>query len=91
MSPPPVSVLDRAIGRLCVVYRQRLDISQATFAESVNAKMDLGGPNWTQATVSKVESGKRGVMLHEAMALADVFEMNVNDMLKQAVFYLENQ
>jgi transcriptional regulator with XRE-family HTH domain len=57
---------DEEVGRRVEVLRKRLDLSQAEMSERLRAN----GLNWSQGTLSKVETGARPVRLVEVPALS---------------------
>lgn len=58
--------------------REALRISQEQLAKDMSER----GYSWQQATVYKVETGKRQVQLGEAKALADILEVSVATMME---------
>jgi transcriptional regulator with XRE-family HTH domain len=59
--------------------REERGISQQTL---VTLLADLGITSWHQTTVGKVEVGTRPVRLAEAIAVAAVFDMTVDELLE---------
>ncbi|MBU2574846.1 MAG: helix-turn-helix domain-containing protein [Elusimicrobia bacterium] len=66
--------INLAFGRLLRAKRKKLTLSQAEFASKVR---------WPQTTVSRVEQGRRGVTLHELLAVARAFRCSVADLLAE--------
>lgn len=58
-------------GRRMAILRKSLGLSQAQLAEAISSV----GLRWLRETVVQIESGKRGVSLAEAAAVAAFFEM----------------
>lgn len=61
-----VQQVDEVIGRNIRAFRAYQGLSQDALA----GKLAAGHPTWTRATVSQVE---RGVLVSEALSLAEVF------------------
>ena len=62
------------------MIRVRLDLSQRDVAQVMADRHNLG---WHQTTVAKVEAGDRPVRVSEALALADVLGVHVDELLDQ--------
>ena len=56
-------------------FREALDISQKIIVEMMNSL----GHNMTPSTISKIETGKRGVSDMELMSFSKIFKCSVND------------
>jgi transcriptional regulator with XRE-family HTH domain len=86
MAGNPVTELDRALGAWLHDYRTTHEMQQDDVAEAMNAtSKEVSSPaKWSQATVSKVESGKRAVYSHELLALARWSGLSVDTLLSSA-------
>lgn len=67
--------------------RKSLDRSQ----EAVVSRMRQAGYDWHQTTLSKVESGQRGVSLNEAYCLALIVGAHLRDFLDQGPGELQRE
>lgn len=78
--PEWVATSDRRLGERLRMIRVRLDLSQRDVAQAVTDRHGLG---WHQTTVAKVEAGDRPVRVAEALAVADVLGVHVDELLDQ--------
>jgi transcriptional regulator with XRE-family HTH domain len=74
-----IATADRLFGERLRALREERGMSQQTL---VALLVDLGISSWHQTTVGKVEVGTRSVRLAEAIAVAAVFDMTVDELLE---------
>jgi len=60
---------DAEIGQTVRDLRERMQLSQSAFAETIRSK----GLGWHQPTVSRIEDGERPLRLAEALVLSESF------------------
>ena len=72
----PLGADDRAMGQRLTRYREALAVSQ----ESLALLMRDAGHAWRQETVYRVENGRRVLRLNEAMVLADLFRVSLDEL-----------
>jgi transcriptional regulator with XRE-family HTH domain len=71
-----VQDVDAVIARNVRMLRAGACYTQQDIAE----KMAVQHPSWTQATVSQVERGRRAVLVSEALSLAGVFGVSLEQL-----------
>lgn len=69
---------DREIGELCASLRKQRGLSQGQLVEIINAT----GLRWHQTTLTRVETGDRGLRVKELPCLAEALGISVPDMLR---------
>lgn len=67
---------DELIGQAVMRLRQSRNLTQQSIADLMRER----GFRWSQATVWSVESGERPLRLHEAFALTDGLEADINEL-----------
>ncbi|WP_338856961.1 helix-turn-helix transcriptional regulator [Gordonia hongkongensis] len=70
-------ITDEQIGSRIVQLRDQRGWNQGQLAEALRAS----GLNWSQGTLSKVETGTRPVRLAEVSVLVDVLQAKVDDLI----------
>lgn len=70
-------ITDQQVGARIVQLREARDWNQGDLAEALRAY----GLNWSQGTLSKVETGSRPVRLVEVPLLLDVLQAKVDDLI----------
>lgn len=73
-------VTDGDIGAALEAARRRMGLGQA----EVSQLLKVRGVTWSQATVSKVESGSRPVRANELPAVAAAYGVQLMDLLREA-------
>lgn len=86
MAPIPVTALSVALGKWLLDYRASEDLAQVDIATLM---VERGIP-WDQATVSKVENGKRNISMDEFIALGIVGRLSLLKLLDEISTYLED-
>lgn len=71
--------LNNICGKNIAVLRKNLNLSQRQIAE----KMQLVGVDIDKNAIQRIECGKRFVTDIEIIAFATVFNVSINDLLKQ--------
>lgn len=74
---PDNEISDAAIGRRIQQLREARGFSQADLAQ----RLREAGVNWSQGTLSKVESGERPVRLVETPTVARVLRTKIYDLV----------
>jgi transcriptional regulator with XRE-family HTH domain len=77
--PGSVAAADRRFGQRLRALREERGMSQQTLVTLLEG---LGITSWHQTTVGKVEVGTRPMRLAEALAVAAVFDMTVDELLE---------
>lgn len=70
-------ITDEQIGSRIVLLREQRGWNQGELAEALRAH----GLNWSQGTLSKVETGSRPIRLTEVPVLLDVLQVGVDDLV----------
>jgi transcriptional regulator with XRE-family HTH domain len=74
-----IAAADRHFGQRLRALREERGMSQQTLVALLGER---GITSWHQTTVGKVEVGTRPVRLAEALAVAAVFDMTVDELLQ---------
>jgi transcriptional regulator with XRE-family HTH domain len=74
-----IAAADRRFGQRLRALREERGMSQQAL---VTLLCELGITSWHQTTVGKVEVGTRPVRLVEALAVAAVFDLTVDELLE---------
>lgn len=77
----PLIERQQAVGKAVRALRTERGITQLALANAVN---DRAPVNWVHTTTAKVERGERGLSFEEGAALAELFEVSLDEILGRA-------
>lgn len=84
--PPPSSDVRAIVASMPATFarnvrrrREAIGVSQGMVAAIM---LSYGFRTWRQTTLAKVEAGERAVKLDEAFALAEIYDISLDDLLR---------